>query len=116
MTKRFLYQKLKHCGFLKDLCFEQSFDYRLDQELSASISEERTLKERIESLEANLAEVEECHAHKELKSAATLQQQSKLITYLQSKLEEQGRRKKTLTDKLFGRKDKENTSNNIMTP
>lgn len=84
---------------------------RLDQELEESVEEERALLERVERLQSTIAEMEACHAHRQLKSDATLQQQVKLIDYLQQKLEEQGRRKKTLTDKLFGKKDKENQMN-----
>ncbi|KAK3927456.1 Citron rho-interacting kinase [Frankliniella fusca] len=84
---------------------------RLDQELEESVEEERSLLERVERLQSTIAEMEACHSHRQLKSDATLQQQAKLIDYLQQKLEEQGRRKKTLTDKLFGKRDKENQIN-----
>lgn len=85
---------------------------RLDQELEESVEEERALLERVERLQSTIAEIEACNAHRQLKSDATLQQQAKLIDYLQQKLEEQGRRKKTLTDKLFGKKEnKENQIN-----
>lgn len=83
----------------------------MDQELEESVEEERALLERVERLQSTIAEMEACHAHRQVKSDATLQQQAKLIDYLQKKLEEQGRRKKTLTDKLFGKRDKENHLN-----
>lgn len=83
----------------------------MDLELEESAEEEKALLERVERLQSTISEMEACHHHRQVKSDATLQQQAKLIDYLQQKLEEQGRRKKTLTDKLFGKKDKENQIN-----
>lgn len=52
-------------------------------------------------VEAKLQEQYAYYQQRELKSDATQQQQTKLINYLQTKLEE-NKKKKTFTDKLFG--------------
>lgn len=48
------------------------------------------------------------YQERELKAGSTCQQQTKLIDYLQSKLEESGKKKKGVCDKIFGSKQKEN--------
>lgn len=48
------------------------------------------------------------YKERELKSQSTILQQTKLIDFLQVKIEEAGKKKRTLSDKLFGHSKKEN--------
>jgi citron Rho-interacting kinase len=48
------------------------------------------------------------YQEREMKAGSTCQQQTKLIDYLQMKLEETSKRKKTVCDIIFGTKLKEN--------
>lgn len=62
---------------------------------------------KIASLEITLNEQSNYYKQREMKSDATVQQQTKLIDFLQSKIED-GKKKKTFSDKLFGSSKKEN--------
>lgn len=55
-----------------------------------------------------LGEMRQFYQEREMKAGSTCQQQTKLIDYLQMKLEEYAKRKKTVCDKIFGGKGKEN--------
>lgn len=67
-----------------------------------------SLTAHINDLEDSLTELRVFYQHREVKSEATLQQYTKLIDLLQTKLEDSNKKKKSLSDKLFGVSKKEN--------
>lgn len=71
-------------------------------------NENSVLIDRLHELENYIEEKTNFYKERDLKYNATIQQQTKLIDYLQSKVEEHNKKKKTLSDKLFGHSKKEN--------
>lgn len=67
----------------------------------------RQLLEQTAELEQILQEKEKYHKERDMKTEATLQQQIKLINYLQTKVEESNK-KKSFAEKLFSHSKKEN--------
>ncbi|XP_049838505.1 citron rho-interacting kinase [Schistocerca gregaria] len=57
---------------------------------------------RIAELHAKLEETQVAYKYEELKAESKIRQQEKLILHLQTNLEKYSKKKKTLTDKLFG--------------
>ncbi|KAG8039843.1 hypothetical protein G9C98_000572 [Cotesia typhae] len=80
----------------------------LMSDLQSSIDQGQELRFRIVELENVLDEMRQFYQEHELKSEGTRQQQTKLIDYLQLKLEECSKKKKTVCDKIFKSKQKEN--------
>lgn len=83
-------------------------NYSLMADLQNSIDQGQDLRYRITELENVLAEMRQFYQEREVKAEGTRQQQAKLIDYLQLKLEECGKKKKTMCDKILGTKQKEN--------
>ncbi|XP_022914503.2 citron Rho-interacting kinase [Onthophagus taurus] len=81
-------------------------NFKLSQNLNEYKTVNKTVIDQVNSLETLLSEKEMCFKERQIKMDATINQQIKLIDYLQSKIEE--KKKKTLTDKLFGGSKKEN--------
>ncbi|XP_034946085.1 citron Rho-interacting kinase-like [Chelonus insularis] len=95
-------QHLTHLHEMKDI------NQDLVADLQASIDQGQELRMRITELENILEEMRQFYQEHELKSEGTRQQQTKLIDYLQLKLEESSKKKKTVCEKIFKSKQKEN--------
>ncbi|XP_001605786.1 citron Rho-interacting kinase isoform X2 [Nasonia vitripennis] len=80
----------------------------LAADLQESIDQGQELRARVMDLEEVLQEMRQFYQEREMKTGSTCQQQTKLIDYLQMKLEETSKRKKTVCDKIFGSRQKEN--------
>nr|QNL15124.1 fatty acid synthase 4 [Meteorus pulchricornis] len=78
-------------------------------DLQSSIEQGQDLRIRIAELESVLEEMRQFYQQHELKAEGTRQQQTKLIDFLQLKLEECSKKKKTVCDKIFRTKQKENS-------
>ncbi|XP_015179005.1 PREDICTED: citron Rho-interacting kinase-like isoform X2 [Polistes dominula] len=86
----------------------KEINYTLMGDLQHSIDLSQDLRCRIAEMENVLAEMRQFYQEREVKAESTRQQQAKLIDYLQLKLEESGKKKKTMCDKILGTKQKEN--------
>lgn len=73
-----------------------------------SIEKGQELRLRISELEGVLEDMRQFYQEREVKAEGTRQQQTKLIDYLQMRLEECSKKKKTMCDKILGTKQKEN--------
>lgn len=82
-------------------------NFGLMTDLQSSIDQCQELRSRIVELENVLEEMRQFYQEREVKAEGTRQQQTKLIDYLQLKLEECSKKKKTMCDKILG-KQKEN--------
>lgn len=78
------------------------------EDLKANIEQGQELRIRIAELESVLDDIRQFYQEREVKAEGTRYQQTKLIDYLTIKLEEAAKRKKTVCDKIFGTKQKEN--------
>ncbi|CAK9811906.1 Citron rho-interacting kinase [Anthophora plagiata] len=83
-------------------------NFVLMNDLQSSIDQGQELRMRISELESILEEMRQFYQEREVKAESTMQQQTKLIDYLQFKLEECSKKKKTVCDKILGTKQKEN--------
>lgn len=83
-------------------------NYSLMTDLQASVDQGQDLRARIVELEGVLEDMRQFYKEREIKAESTRQQHTKLITYLQTKLEEANKKKKRVCDNLFGIKHKEN--------
>ncbi|XP_076644467.1 citron Rho-interacting kinase [Halictus rubicundus] len=83
-------------------------NFALMNDLQSSVDQGQELRMRISELESILEEMRQFYQEREVKAESTRQQQTKLIDYLQFKLEECGKKKKTVCDKILGTKQKEN--------
>ncbi|XP_068087036.1 citron rho-interacting kinase [Anabrus simplex] len=83
-------------------------NFKLSRELDEAQDRCQLLEEKLSEVQAAMEELQVFHKHREIKTDATLQQQAKLIDFLQSTLAEHTKKKKTFTDKLFGSRQKEN--------
>jgi citron Rho-interacting kinase len=83
-------------------------NFGLMADLQNSIDQGQELRSRITELENVLEEMRQFYQEREVKAEGTRQQQTKLIDYLQLKLEECSKKKKTMCDKILGTKQKEN--------
>ncbi|XP_026672144.1 uncharacterized protein LOC108628228 [Ceratina calcarata] len=83
-------------------------NFALMNDLQNSIDQGQELRTRISELESILEEMRQFYQEREVKAESTRQQQTKLIDYLQLKLEECSKKKKTMCDKILGPKHKEN--------
>lgn len=83
-------------------------NFGLMADLQNSIDQGQELRLRIAELENVLEEMRQFYQEREVKAEGTRQQQTKLIDYLQLKLEECSKKKKTVCDKILGTKQKEN--------
>ncbi|XP_033319772.1 citron Rho-interacting kinase-like isoform X1 [Bombus bifarius] len=82
-------------------------NFVLMNDLQNSIDQGQELRIRITELESILEEMRQFYQEREVKAESTRQQQTKLIDYLQFKLEECSKKKKTVCDKILGTKQKE---------
>lgn len=83
-------------------------NFVLMNDLQNNIDQSQELRMRITELESILEEMRQFYQEREVKAESTRQQQTKLIDYLQLKLEECSKKKKTMCDKILGTKQKEN--------
>ena len=83
-------------------------NFVLMNDLQNNIDQSQDLRMRITELESILEEMRQFYQEREVKAESTRQQQTKLIDYLQLKLEECSKKKKTVCDKILGTKQKEN--------
>ncbi|XP_020298201.1 citron Rho-interacting kinase-like [Pseudomyrmex gracilis] len=83
-------------------------NFKLISDLQISIDQGQELRLRITELENIVDEMRHFYQEREVKAEGTRQQQTKLIDYLQLKLEECSKKKKTVCDKILGTKQKEN--------
>ncbi|XP_054009633.1 citron Rho-interacting kinase-like isoform X1 [Hylaeus anthracinus] len=83
-------------------------NFALMNDLQNSVDQGQELRMRIAELESILEEMRQFYQEREVKAESTRQQQTKLIDYLQFKLEECSKKKKTVCDKILGTKQKEN--------
>ncbi|XP_043250640.1 citron rho-interacting kinase-like [Colletes gigas] len=84
-------------------------NFALMNDLQTSVDQGQQLRMRISELESILEEMRQFYQEMEVKAESTRQQQTKLIDYLQFKLEECSKKKKTtVCDKILGTKQKEN--------
>lgn len=82
-------------------------NYEFMTELQISINENQKQRSRISELENTLEKMKQWYQEEKVKAESTKQQQIKLINHLQSELENY-KKKKTICDKIFGVKQKEN--------
>jgi citron Rho-interacting kinase len=82
--------------------------YKLKQQLEELKSAKAVLSQRVDELTAELHVKSNYYDEREVKHGSIIKQQTKLIDYLQVKIDEHNNKKKTLTDKLFGHSKKEN--------
>lgn len=80
---------------------------QLNEEIVELRLAKAVLNEKSTALQSKYDDLKTCHKEDDLKTSATMQQQIKLIDFLQNKLEESSK-KKTFTDKLFGLTRKDN--------
>ncbi|XP_017783793.1 PREDICTED: citron Rho-interacting kinase [Nicrophorus vespilloides] len=83
-------------------------NYKLNKSFTEAKLTITDLVERVNDLESQLLEKTQYYSERELKANSRCEQQTKLIDYLQSKIEDAGKKKKTFSDKLFGISKKEN--------
>lgn len=82
----------------------------LSMDLESAIEQGQELRMRIIELESVLEEMRQFYQEHEVKAEGTRQQQTKLIDYLQLKLEEQSKKKKPFCEKIFKSKQKQNST------
>ncbi|XP_044005598.1 citron Rho-interacting kinase-like, partial [Aphidius gifuensis] len=85
----------------------KDYNEALTNNLQSSTEQERELRSRITELESVFEEMRRFYSEHEFKNEGTRQQQTKLINYLQLKLEEQSNKKINFCDKIFKSKQKE---------
>ncbi|EFN89137.1 Citron Rho-interacting kinase [Harpegnathos saltator] len=83
-------------------------NFGLMSDLQSSVDQGQELRLRIAELEDACLEMRQLYQEREVKAESTIQQQNKLINYLQLQLEESNKKKKTVCDKILGTKQKEN--------
>ncbi|RLU24886.1 hypothetical protein DMN91_002977 [Ooceraea biroi] len=83
-------------------------NFGLMADFQNSIDEIQKLTLNIEELKTDMQRMQQFYKEKEVQAEGTRQQQTKLIDYLQLKLEECSKKKKTVCDKILGMKQKEN--------
>lgn len=82
-------------------------NHNLMADLQDTVDQAHELRTRVAELEGVMDEMRQFYQEREVKAGSTCQQQTKLIDYLQLKLEECSKKKKGVCDKIFGSK-KEN--------
>ncbi|XP_037091431.1 citron Rho-interacting kinase-like [Pollicipes pollicipes] len=94
-------------GLLTQIHSLKDSNFQLTEALEKAVDRAEAFKERIAELEGVISEMQLSYDEKEQRLEGTLGQQTKLIDFLQAKSEAPPR-KKTLADRLFGEKQKEN--------
>ncbi|CAH0549549.1 unnamed protein product [Brassicogethes aeneus] len=83
-------------------------NYKLNHQLRDVQESRSVLAQQLQELERIFAEKINYYKERELKAEATIGQQIKLIDYLQTKIDENSQKKRTISDRLFGSSKKEN--------
>ncbi|XP_030763845.1 citron Rho-interacting kinase [Sitophilus oryzae] len=83
-------------------------NYRLKYHLDDLKKDIEELVQKIKDLERDLQEKSSYYKERELKAESTINQQIKLIDFLQTKLDEQNHKKKSIAEVIFGSSKKEN--------
>ncbi|CAL4077327.1 unnamed protein product, partial [Meganyctiphanes norvegica] len=85
-------------------------NFKLTEGLEEAITKGETYKKKIEELERCFGEQKVVFDDEKVRMKATMSQQTKLIDFLQAKTDNQPKKKKTLSEKIFGKDNKENAS------
>lgn len=93
---------ITHIHSLKDS------NFKLTEGLEEAITKGETYKNKIEELERCVGEQKIVFDDEKVRMKATMNQQTKLIDFLQAKTDNQPKKKKTLSEKIFGKENKEN--------
>lgn len=93
---------IHHIHTLKDS------NFKLTEALETAVSKGEAFKQKIEEVERMLADQQLMFEDEKIKMKSTIEQQTKLIDFLQAKTDN-SKKKKNFKEKLFGGKDKENT-------
>ncbi|XP_017844328.2 citron Rho-interacting kinase [Drosophila busckii] len=106
--------KEENARILSELFHRKEAVCNLQAELENIKASRLELHAEIDELQNVLTEKEQFYVQRDIKAMATLAQHKKLIDYLQLKVEDLSKRKKTLADKIFGSSttNKENISPN----
>ncbi|XP_058805938.1 citron rho-interacting kinase-like isoform X2 [Phymastichus coffea] len=117
-TKRNLEMSKAEARIVKEECTQhltrlhemKEMNEHLSAELQSTVDQGQEWRSRVIELEEVLEEMRQFYQEREMKAGSTCQQQTKLIDFLQMKLEEvsTSKKKKTVCDKIFGSKQKEN--------
>ncbi|XP_066953798.1 citron rho-interacting kinase-like [Macrobrachium rosenbergii] len=104
------YERLKEEseGHIKHIHTLKESNFNLTEGLEEAICKAEGFKKRIEEVETLKADVEALHEDERLKMRSTIDQQGKLIDFLQTKIDNP-KKKKKMKSKLFGKENKENT-------
>ncbi|XP_015836485.1 citron Rho-interacting kinase [Tribolium castaneum] len=93
--------------YLTQMAALKESNFKLKQQIQDLKEARNVLVEKVEELERVLNGKVNYYEEREMKNESIIKQQTKLIEYLQVKIDEHNSKKRTLTDKLFGSK-KEN--------
>ncbi|XP_045137030.1 citron rho-interacting kinase-like [Portunus trituberculatus] len=93
-------------GHIEHIHTLKESNFKLTEGLEEAISKAELYKARIEEVEGTLADQRALQEDTRVKMQCTINQQTKLIDFLQSKMD--NKKKKNLKDKLFGKENKEN--------
>ncbi|KAK7071774.1 hypothetical protein SK128_024513, partial [Halocaridina rubra] len=83
-------------------------NFKLTEGLEEAISKAEAYKKKIEEIERSKCDLQAVHEDERVKMRSTIDQQTKLIDFLQGKTDNP-KKKKNLKSKLFGKENKENT-------
>ncbi|XP_042883993.1 citron rho-interacting kinase-like isoform X1 [Penaeus japonicus] len=83
-------------------------NFKLTEALETAVSKGEVFKQKIEEVERLLSDQQVMFEDEKIKMKSTIEQQTKLIDFLQAKTDN-SKKKKNFKEKLFGGKDKENT-------
>ncbi|XP_071448673.1 citron Rho-interacting kinase [Hetaerina americana] len=75
-------------------------NFKLTNDLEEAFSNCHALRKRVDECGSDMGELQALYKQREVKMEATIKQQAKLIDFLQAMT--QGKKKKTLSDRLFG--------------
>ncbi|XP_044261577.1 citron Rho-interacting kinase [Tribolium madens] len=94
--------------YLTQMAGLKESNFKLKQQIQDLKESRNVLIEQVEELERVLNGKINYYEEREMKNESIIKQQTKLIEYLQVKIDEHNNKKRTLTDKLFGSSKKEN--------
>ncbi|XP_046386936.1 citron rho-interacting kinase [Ischnura elegans] len=92
--------KEESTNYLTQIHSLRESNFKLTNDLEEAFSNCQALRKRVDECGSDMGELRALYKQREVKMEATIQQQTKLIDYLQSMA--QGKKKKTLSDRLFG--------------
>ncbi|KAK4323358.1 hypothetical protein Pmani_005912 [Petrolisthes manimaculis] len=93
-------------GHIQHIHTLKNSNFKLTEGLEEAISKAEMYKSRIEEVERQISDQEAIFSDGKVKMRGTIDQQTKLIDFLQAKTDT--KKKKNLRSKLFGRENKEN--------